>query len=169
MSKNDTASPAPPARRPAYQPERQEMLAMLLATGRFTTKQISELSGFSPSHIRTIRNSPIFKGLIQKYQQTIYHSIVDATLADILSDAPDNFKFLKDVRDGEVSDDAQSLGVRTRAAMALFDRQVPKRLDDGKESGVKIVINADLKDRFDSADKELEEFGAIEVEAEEVD
>lgn len=145
------------------------MLAMLLATGRFTTKQISELTGFSPVHIRTVRKSPLFKELIKKYQETIFHSIVDQALADVLADAPDNVQWLKDVRDGEVDDEPQSLSVRVRAASALFERQIPRRPSDERETGVKIVINADLKDRFDSADKELEEFGAIEVEAEEVE
>jgi hypothetical protein len=154
---------------PARQPERQEMLAMLLATGRFTMAQISELSGYQPSTIRTMRRSPVFRELIKRYQKTIYHSIVDQALADLLQDAPENVEWLKNVRDGQVVDDPSALAVRARAATTLLDRQIPKRQQEEREGGVKIVINADLKERFDSADEELEKYGAIPVEAEEVE
>ena len=151
---------------PRTPPERQEMLAMMLATGRFTIKKISELLNISPPTIRTLRDSPLFQQLVKKYQAEIYHSVVDKALSDVLADAEHNVEFIKKVRDGAEEDDPKTLATRLRAAQWLGERQLPVR-KDGAESGVKIIINTDIRDRFSAADKELED-NAIEVEAEEV-
>lgn len=148
--------------------ERQEMLAMMLATGRFTIKKISELLNISPPTIRTLRDSPLFQQLVKKYQAEIYSTVIDKAFNDVLADAEHNVDWMKKVRDGEIVDEAKNLSVRLRAASWLGDRQLPVKRDDGTEAGVKIVINTDIRDRFSAADKELED-QAIEIEAEEVD
>jgi len=151
-----TPEKAPAKRRRAHEkPERQQMLAMMLATGKFTTKQICSLLNVTPATIRTLRDSPLFRTQIQKYQQHVFDSIVDAAVADLLADAPDNVAFIKDVRAGRIEDHPQALNVRMRAAETLLERQIPKRERTG-DAGVRIVINAETKERFQTTFKELE-------------
>lgn len=174
MPNTDDSKPVPgpkkglQPRRPsgAKPPETQDMLAMLLATGKFATKQVCELLNCSPAYISTMRRNPLFMAKVKTYQQTVYESVVDQALADVLADAPDNAQFMKDVRDGNVIDDPAAMGVRVRAAQTLYQTQFPKPKEEGKEGGVHITINADAKSRFETADDELTDI--VEIDAEEM-
>ena len=79
----------------------------------------------------------------------------------MLADTPSNFDFIKGIRDGEIDDEPATLRTRLRAAEVLLERQIPKRGNEAGETGVRIIINAETKTRFDTVDAEVAEFTEV--------
>lgn len=142
---------------------------MLLASGRYNVKQVAEATGLSPGYINTLKGSPLFRERIKFYQAKMYDSLMEQAVGAIMEDANRNIEWLRQSREGEVTDDPASLSVRARCATALLERQVPKAERKSDVGGIKITIGADVKEKFGQAAAELEEYGTIEVEAEEID
>lgn len=144
-------------------PEKAEMLAMMLATGRFSLAQLAKFLDLTPAYIQTMRKSPLFANQVKKWQDKIYASIVDAAISDLLADSQENIAFLRSVRNGEIEDDEPAvMRARLRAAEVLLDRQVPKASNALEDTGgVHITINTEARERFKKAAIEVESVEAL--------
>lgn len=131
-----------------------QVIAMLLAAGKFTVPEIGRQTGVPLSRIYALRASPLFQQLVTEWATRFQEEAIDEVIKEIRDDALSNVRFLKDVRDAREDMDPKTMPFRMRASEMLFDRQLPKRADNGGGSAgpvVNIHIDSDRKSRIDVA------------------
>lgn len=139
--------------------------ALLIAEGKKTDKEIARDLGVSLETLRIWKNSPLFQEHVAAMGDEIHERSMQSIIDDVMSDAPKNISFVKNVRDGYFNDKKDKMDLRLRAAKMLLDKQVPNPNDGVSEDAVKLVIGAKLMDQMVRA---MRNSGAIEVDAEEV-
>ncbi len=111
---------------------RHELAAMLIATGRYTDKEIAEHLHITPTRLAVVKRSPLFQVLVTKFRERVHEAIYQDAVSEIMEDAQKNIKVLKGLRDGDFID-AKVAKVQLGAAAILFDRQVPKTVHTTRE------------------------------------
>lgn len=139
--------------------------ALLIAEGKKTDKEIARDLGVSLETLRIWKNSPLFQEHVAAMGEEIHERSMQSIVDDIMSDAPRNISFVKNVRDGFFADKKDKMDLRLRAAKMLLDKQVPNPGDTVGEDAVKLVIGAKLMDQMVRA---MRNSGAIEVDAEDI-
>jgi hypothetical protein len=138
-----TGAAAPPAVDDPAKRIIARKVAILVARNKSTQEIAAELS-ISEDRVRTLKKSPLFQEMVQLIEEKIIEHGVNDVVRELLDDAPVNFKFIKDVRDGKVVDNAKDLTVRLRASQMLWDRQVPEQKSENEERTVSLVISGGL-------------------------
>lgn len=83
--------------------------------------------------------------MVALIEEKIIETGVGEVVRELLEDAGTNFRWIRDVRDGKVVDNAKDLTVRLKAAGMLWDRQIPNQKNDqNEEKTVSLVISAGL-------------------------
>lgn len=117
-----------PAKAPKTLKAKHQMIALLVATGQLTNRQIAKKLRISANRISTIKNSPLFAAMVRDFQSQIAKRGMDKAIDMIMADAPKNIEFIRDVRDGMFEGDEEGhLRIRMSAATFLGDRQVSKK------------------------------------------
>lgn len=111
---------------------KHELAAMLLATGRYTDKDIAERLKFSRARLSVLKRSPLFQTLVTAFKSRIHEKTLDEATRALMDDTPTNIKVLKQLRDGDFVD-PKVARVQLGAAALLFDRQVPKTVHTTRE------------------------------------
>lgn len=111
---------------------RHELAAMLMATGRYTDKEIAEKLHMAPQRLAVVKRSPLFQVLVTKFKERVHEAIYQDAVSEVMEDAPQNIKVLKQLRDGDFMD-PKVARVQLGAAALLFDRQVPKTVHTTRE------------------------------------
>jgi AcrR family transcriptional regulator len=132
MAADDVDEVLPP-RAPGLPPHSrepvQDLMAILLATGRFTDADVAARCGVSRQTVHTWCSSPLFQALIESYKQKFADQAIDRVLDAVLADADANWKWLQGLRGNAYDTDPKVLRLQLRAAEVLFDRQLPKRAE----------------------------------------
>lgn len=120
-------------------------LAVMIAQGAKTDKEIARDLGIAPSLLTHLKNSPLFRKVISTFNDEITERGLQSVVEDLASDAPKNISFIKKVRDGHFYDKKDRMQVRMSAAFKLLDKQVPNADSAAAmESAAKLVINGRL-------------------------
>lgn len=110
-----------------------DLIAILLASGRFSDPEIAERCAVSVTLVATLRGSPLFQALVNGYKERFADKAVERVIEDIFNDTRANFEWLKGLRDhpDEIAyhDDPKMRRLQLRASEVLFERQVPKRAE----------------------------------------
>jgi hypothetical protein len=136
--------------------------ALLIAEGKKTDKEIARDLGVSLETLRIWKNSPLFQEHVAAMGDEIHERSVQSIIDDIVSDAPKNISFIKNVRDGYFHDKKDKMDLRLRASKMLLDKQVPNPSDGVSDDAVKLVIGAKLMGQMVRA---MKNSGAVEVDA----
>src|SRR5258705_1018020 len=139
--------------------------ALLIAEGKKTDKEIARDLGVSLETLKVWKHSPLFQEHVAAMGDELHERGIQRIIDDVMSDAPKNISFVKNVRDGFFHDKKDKMDLRLRAAKMLLDKQVPNPNDSVNEDSVKLIIGAKLMDQMVRA---MKNSGAIEVEAEDV-
>lgn len=122
---------------------RHELAAMLMATGRYTDAEIAAQLHMAPARLSIVKRSPLFQVLVTKFKERVHEAIYQDAVSEIMNDAPQNIKVLKQLRDGDFMD-AKIAKVQLGAAALLFDRQVPKTTHSTQD--VRTTVTLEKKD-----------------------
>jgi hypothetical protein len=136
--------------------------ALLIAEGKKTDKEIARDLGVSLETLRIWKNSPLFQEHVAAMGDEIHERSMQSIIDDVMSDAPTNIRFVKDVRDGNFTDKKDRMDIRLRASKMLLDKQVPNPNDGVSDDAVKLVIGAKLMGQMVRA---MKNSGAVEVDA----
>lgn len=123
-----------------------QVVAMLLATGKYTVLEIARQLSVPPSRIYALKSSQLFQTLVAEYAARFQSDAIDDVMHELREDALHNVKFLMNVRDGKEKDSPKDMPFRMRAAEILFDRQLPKKTDQGSATP-KVVVNISTERR----------------------
>lgn len=139
--------------------------ALMLAEAKMTDKEIAIQLDVSLGTLRQWKKSPLFLEMVRTFAERITEGALQTITEQIMSDAPANLSFLKDVRDGRWQDDPKRMAIRLKAGETLFDRQAPKQ-QHGIEDAVKVVIGAQLLGQMARAFRN--DGGTIDADFEEI-
>lgn len=110
-----------------------DLIAILLASGRFSDAEIAERCAVSVTLVATLRGSPLFQALVNGYKERFADKAVERVIEDIFNDTRANFEWLRGLRerpdDAAYHDDPKMRRLQLRASEVLFERQVPKRAE----------------------------------------
>lgn len=138
--------------------------ALMLASGKFSQAEIAETTGVSTDKLSILERSPLFQTAVTRFKDRLYAEHRDRLMADLMADAAENLEFIRLARRGEVQDTPAMLSKRLVAALALFDRALPHKVDAAPAAAVQVVINADTAQRFERAFAEAKAVPAVEDE-----
>lgn len=126
---------------------RHRLLATLLANGISPVDAAPQV-GCSLRTIRRIQADPVFKEFLAQVQARIVEKTADDAVSLVMEDAKANVKFLRDTRDGKVVDDPRMLRERLKASSILFDRQMPRKMEQKTEATHIIRIEGSMMAGF---------------------
>ena len=136
--------------------------ALLIADGRKTDKEIARDLNVSLETLKVWKSSPLFQELVATMGEELHERTVQSIVDDVMSDAPKNLSFIKNVRDGSFTDKKDRMDIRLRASKMLLDKQVPNAESAVSDDTVKLVIGAKLMGQMVRA---MKNSGAVEVDA----
>lgn len=130
---------------PIREKQLMRRVALMLAEGSKTDKEICRELNISKGALATWKRSPLFLALVDAMGNQIEEKGVKAITDSLMDDAPQNISFIKDVRDGKlVKDNDKHLRNRLTAAKMLLDKQAPNAGDNISEDARKIVVGGKL-------------------------
>jgi len=132
MTHAPTISYTPPM--PTDLTPKQSTAAMLLALGS-THTEVAEKINISALTISKWMKLPHFQDRLATYRQQMFDRLNGATVDEVMADAPNTFKRLREHRD-QTKDSKASLG----ACRILFDRQIPARSQHEESHTIRIVL-----------------------------
>lgn len=106
-----------------------DLIAILLASGRFSDDEIAARCAVSSTLVLTLRGSPLFQALVNGYKEKFADKAIDRVIEDVFADTRHNFEWLKKLRDEGPALGAKEARLQLRASEVLFDRQIPKRAE----------------------------------------
>lgn len=125
-------------------PPQQQVIAMLLAAGRYDVPEIAREVGVAPSAIYALQENELFQRLVASYKERFTPEEIDEARTVLRLDAMRNVEFLKAVREGAIeSTEPRVLALRLKASEVLFARQIEKT--SASESTRPIVVNIDAR------------------------
>lgn len=158
------------AERIARDPVREKQLtrraALMVAEGRRTDKEICRELNIAVSTLQVWKRSPLFLELVNTYNAEIDERGIKAIVDDLMTDAPKNISFLKNVRDGLFYDKKDKMDLRLRAAGMLLNKQAPNPGEGVSDGAMKVVIGGRLIGQMLRA---MKNDGAIDVTPEDAD
>lgn len=134
--------------------------AMMIAAGK-ADKEVSDALGVAPGVLKIWKDSPLFQQLVSTYVEEIEERGLQTIVDDLVSDAPKNIRFVKDVRDGAFDESKERMDLRLRAAKMLLDKQAPNadsRVQN--EKAARIILDGRL---LGQALRALRNVGAIDI------
>jgi hypothetical protein len=123
---------------PAKLSENHKLMAFMVAAG-MKNSEIAKQLHCNAARISVIKSSPLFKTLVAQHQREMTTYGVKNAMDKLLGDAPYNVDFIRSVRDGEFAD-PEDARVRLSAAGMLFDRQIPRKSEDGVKNSLTITV-----------------------------
>lgn len=152
------------------EPEREQLLtrrAALMAAAGKRDKDIAKALEVSVGTIAVWKNSPLWQTLVGQYSDEIEERGIGDVVAELLSDAPKNLRFVKKVRDGHFQDTKDRMQLRLQAAKMLLDKQAPNAdIRAQNESAARIVLDGKLLSQVLHA---MRDVGAIDVTPEAIE
>lgn len=113
---------------------RQITAAMLVALNHTDTEIVKNLHMSSATFWKW-QKLPIFQERVAAYRQQMFERLAGQTIDEIMADAPNTFKRLKELREERVNPQV-ALG----ACRTLFDRQVPVKTLHQEDRTIRIVL-----------------------------
>ncbi len=150
--------------------ERDRLLmrrAALLAASGKSDKEIAKLLDVSPKVVGIWRQSPLWQTVVAKFSEEIEERGVQSVVDELLADAPQNIRFIKGVRDGQIDDPKDRLDLRLRAAKMLLDKQAPNADARAQNLGAaRIILDGRM---LAQALHAMREVGAIDITPEAIE
>lgn len=113
---------------------RQSTVAMLLALGH-TQTEASEKTGVRAPSISKWLKTPDMQAAIEDYRKQMFDRLAGKTAEEVMADAPNTFKRLKELRE-----ERENLQVSLGACRELFSRQVPAQTKHQEDHTIRIVL-----------------------------
>jgi hypothetical protein len=140
--------------------------ALLAASGK-SDKEIAKLLDVSPKVVGIWRQSPLWQTVVAKFSEEIEERGVQSVVDELLADAPQNIRFIKGVRDGQIDDPKDRLDLRLRAAKMLLDKQAPNADARAQNLGAaRIILDGRM---LAQALHAMREVGAIDITPEAIE
>jgi hypothetical protein len=151
-------------------PQRDQLVmrraAMLTAAGK-TDKEIRTQLGVSEATLKSMRGSPLWNEVVSAFASEIESQGLSSIIEGLMSDAPSNLDFIRNVRNGKFSDSKDRMSLRMQAAKMLLDKTVPNADQRAaNEQAARIIIDGRMLGQVLRA---LKNAGAIDVEASEIE
>jgi len=115
-----------------------------LALLGWSNERIADTLGCTPQNVSDVRNSPVFRDKMTFLMAASDEEFVDLK-TDLLKDANRSIELLKEIRDGNLSDDMRE---RRRAAESLLDRAGISRVTKVENDTRIINIDSEMIDRI---------------------
>lgn len=125
---------------------RHHTMAALVAAN-MSAGEIAKRLGMHVNAVYRAMGSPLFKLEVERLTKKNVKEISDNYVDSVINDGARNVRFLKRVRDGKLNDlqycdPIDRVRLRLDASKTLFDRQMPKKQDNGNAAPqVNIVLS----------------------------
>ena len=141
--------------------------ALMIVQGGKTDKEIARDLNMSVATLRVFRDSELFREQVSAISAEVEERGIENIADALTGDAPENLRFVKEVRSGWFADSKERIDLRLKAAKMLLDKQIPSAdaLRDSENAG-RIVINTRMLAQMLRA---LTNSGAIDVDSKTID
>ena len=97
--------------------------------------------GLTKKSAYQIGRRPAFQALVSTIEARNAEKMAQDGAAMVIEDFGHNVTFLKDVRDGKIPDDPKVLRERLKAGITLFDRQMPRKIEQKSENTLVVRLD----------------------------
>lgn len=135
-------------RRPQQIKPHHQWVCWLDAAG-MRVSAIAKETGVTTSLISRLRGTRLYLALRAQYAEEIIDKGMKEATAHLMTDAPENIRFLRDLRDGELDDcDADARRDRLAAARELLGIQFPKKTESKSDSTHRFILEAPRREKL---------------------